>query len=458
MPTIPKTLKMSAQGQDILNAIRNSATADYRNIVPEATSDLTSLRSIGDIVMQYSAIQNEFLNALVNRIGLVLVTSKMFSNPWNMFKRGVLEYGETIEEVYTNLAKPFNFNVDTAEEKVFKRNKPDVRTAFHSLNYKKFYKVTVEEEQLRQAFLSWNGLSDLIATIVNSMYNGAAYDEFLVMKYLLARNILNGRLFPVTIPGVSTANMKEITSTIKGVSNDYTFPKTTYNPSGVVNTSEKTDQFLIVNSKFDAAMDVEVLASAFNMTKAEFDGHRVLVDSFGSLDVDRLNSLMENTPNYVPLTDAELTALDTIPCVLVDRMWFMIFDNMYRMTEIYNGEGLYWNYWYHTWKTFSTSPFANASVFISGTPTVVSVAVSPSTATVFAGQTLSLTATVETTNFAPKTVRWSIVDPDTAIGCSVDIYGNLVVDDTVKSGTTFTVKAVSTFDATKNASATITVG
>lgn len=454
MPTIPRTVEMSAKGQDILNAIRNSATANYKGYVPEATGTVENLRSIGDIIMDYSAVQNEFLNALVNRIGLVLITSKMFANPWAMFKRGVLEYGETIEEVFTNIAKPFTFNVDEAEKKVFARNKPDVRSAFHSLNYRKFYKITIQEEQLRQAFLSWTGLSDLIATIVDSMYNGAAYDEFVTMKYMVAKALLNGRLYPITIDSVSSANMKSITSTIKGVSNDYTFPKTEYNPAGVVTHSQKDEQYLIVNSKFDATMDVEVLASAFNMTKAEFTGHRVLVDSFGSLDTERLNMLFATDVNYKPLTQAEITALDSIPCILVDRDWFMIFDNMYKMTEIYNGEGLYWNYWYHTWKTFSTSPFANASVFISGTPTVESITITPTAVAVGKGQTVNLSADVTTTNFAPKTVAWSI--PEGTEGISVDIYGNVTVNSEAEAGQ-YTVTATSTFDNSVSTTVTITV-
>ena len=194
MPTRPSVQKLSATSVDILNAIRNNASADYRNYIPQADDSLDSVRSIGNILMNYPALQNEFLNALVNRIGRVLVTSKMYDNPWNMFKRGMLEFGETIEEVFVEIAKPFEYDPETAESEVFKREIPDVRAAFHILNYQKFYKVTVQRDQLRQAFLTWDGVTDLITKIINSMYAGANYDEFLVMKYLVAVNILNGRL------------------------------------------------------------------------------------------------------------------------------------------------------------------------------------------------------------------------------------------------------------------------
>ena len=170
----------------------------------------------------------------------------------------------------------------------------------------------------------------------------------------------------------------------------------------------KPNQYVIVNSEFDAAMDVEVLASAFNMSKAEFMGHRVLIDSFGNLDTERLNLLFKDNENYTPLTDAEIEALEAVPAVLVDEDWFMIVDNLYNFTEQYNGEGLYWNYWYHVWKTFSISPFSNAVVFVPGAPLITGIDVSPATATVGAGQNVLLTATVSTDHFASKAVDWSL--------------------------------------------------
>lgn len=408
MPTIPSNTKLSANAVDILNAIRNSATANYRDYVPVAANNLDSIRNIGNIIMNFPALQNEFLTALVNRIGRVILTSKMYQNPWRIFKKGVLDFGETIEEVFVNIAKPFQYDPAVAESKVFAREIPDVRAAFHILNYQKFYKATIQQDQLRQAFLSWQGISDLIAKIVDSMYTAANYDEFQVMKYMLARHILNGQLFPKQVSTVNTSNMKGIVSTIKGVSNDLEFMKTKYNLAGVSNYSLKDNQYIIINSDFDAAMDVEVLASAFNMDKADFMGHRILVDSFGDLDTARLNELFKDNSDYTAITDAEMTALNAIPAVLVDEDFFMIFDNLYNFTENFNGEGLYWNYWYHCWKTFSVSPFANAVVFVPGLPSITSVSVSPSTATVNKGQTVLLTATVVTDNFASKSVDWTL--------------------------------------------------
>lgn len=455
MPTRPSVQNLSATSVDILNAIRNNASNNYRDYIPAADSSLDSVRAIGAILMDYPALQNEFLTALVNRIGRVLVTSKMYDNPWNMFKRGMLEFGETVEEVFVELAKPFEYDPETAESEVFKREIPDVRAAFHILNYQKFYKTTVQREQLRQAFLTWDGVTDLISKIINSMYAGANYDEFQVMKYLVAVNILNGRLKAVEISDPTVAaNMKTVVGAIKATSNGMEFMGTGYNQAGVHTYSDKRDQYIILTSDFDATMDVEVLASAFNMDKADFMGRRVLVDSFGTLDNERLAQLFANDDTYVEITADEKAALDTIPAVLVDRDWFMILDNLLEFTDQYNGQGLYWNYWLHVWKTLSVSPFANSAVFVPGVPSITSVTVSPSEVTAGAGQKVALTATVVTANFAPQTVTWSVAEGDPA---TVDIYGVVTIDADATSEDTITVTATSTFDATKTDTCTITV-
>ena len=456
MPLRPNISQLNATSVDILNAIRNNASANYRDYVPVADSSAESIREIGAIIMNYEALQNEFLTALINRIGLVLITSKMYDNPLAMFKKGTLEFGETVEEIFVELAKAFEYDPGTAESEVFKRVIPDVRAAFHIMNYKKFYKTTIQQESLRQAFLSWTGITDLIAKITDSMYSGAAYDEYTVMLYMLAVNILRGRLTPITIPSATAANAKTIVSSIKQTSNMMEFMSPTYTQAGVHNFSRKADQYLLVNADFDAIMDVEVLASAFNLSKVEFLAHRVLVSSFGNIDRTRLDMLFKDDPNYVQITDAEAAALAAIPAVLVDREFFMIFDNMYKFTEQYNGQGLYWNYFYHCWKTFSVSPFANAAVFVPGIPSITSVTVTPATATVAAGQSISLTCEVVTSNFAPQTVEWSVSDGDED-WASVDIYGKVTISEDATSADTVTITATSTVDGTKSDTCVITV-
>lgn len=454
MATRPRPYVLTNTSVDVLNAIRNSASTNYRDYVPVATPNAESIREIGAIIMDYPALQNEFLSALVNRIGLVMITSKMYTNPWNMFKKGKLDFGETIEEIFVNIVKPHQYDPVEAEGKLFKRELPDVRSAFHVMNYQKFYPTTIQNDDLRQAFLSWDGITDLITKIVEAMYTSAEYDEFLTMKYMLAKLILEGRLTPVTVPAISNATIKQTVTAIKNVANKMTFMSGAYNMAGVSTHTPKEEQYIIMSSDFDSSMDVEVLASAFNMDKADFIGHRVLVDSFGEFDMARLDELFEGDETYKRFTQTELDALKQIPAVLLDQNFFMIYDKMYKFTENYNGMGLYWQYFYHVWKIFSASPFANNAVFIPAEPTVTSVTVSPKEATIPAGSALGLTASVVTENFAPQEVAWTTNNADVTVNGS----GQVTVGEDVVTGTQITVTATSTYDPEKSDTATITVG
>lgn len=453
MPTIPKSVKLNATSVDILNAIRNNASVNYRDYVPAARQTPESVREIGAILMDYEPLKNEFVSALINRIGAVLLESKTYENPWSVFKRGRLEFGETVEVIFTNIGKAHNYDASVAENKVFQREIPDIRTAFGSLNYQQFYKDTIQQEDLKQAFLSWDGVTSLIANIVDAMYTADQTDEFLTMKYMLAKAMLNGHITAVEI---SSNDTKGTVSTVKGVSNKMTFQNSKYNRAGVITHTKKDEQYVIINSDFDAIMDVEVLAAAFNMSKAEFMGHRILVDSFGEFDDARLAELFKNNPNYTPLTADEKAALDVIPAVLVEKNWFLIYDKLFQFTEQYNGEGLYWNYWLHDWKIFAISPFAQAALFVPGEPSVTSVTVTPAALTLIPGQSAQLSVEVETANFAPKAVDW---ESDTE-GVTVDAHGVVVVSPDFVQGaeaTEVTITATSVYDDEVSGTATITI-
>ena len=450
MATRPKKVTMDTNAVNIVNAIRNNNSNYYKDYVP-AITDVSELRQIGKIIMDVPALQNEFLHSLINRIAIVRITSKMFENPWSRFKKGFLEYGEVIEEVFVDLTRVFEFDPEDAEETLFKRVPPDVRAAFHVMNYQKFYKVTIERQRLAKAFLSASGMNDLITYIMTSIYTSAAYDEFLTMKYMLGRNILNGRLYPVEIAQVVKANMSDIVATVKGISNLLEFPERKYNPAHVFQHTDKTNQYLIINAKFDAEMDVNVLASAFNMDKASFMGQRVLIDSFGKLDNDRLAELFKDDPNYVAITTEEAQALDSLPLCLVDENFWMIYDNLNEFREVENGQGLYWNYFYHQWKTFSTSPYSNAILFVPTTPAISSVVVTPASATVAAGSNLALTTVVTAVGYAPQEVTYTSDNDKVTI-----TEGGVVQIDSDATGTV-EITIASVFDPTKTDTVEITI-
>ena len=453
MPSTPKTgYEMSTNlAPQALNAIRNSATQMYKNYVPYATPDAESLRAIGAVIMDYPGIQNEFISTLLNRIARVIVTSRSYENPLRVFKKGVMEMGETVEEICAGLAKPYQYNPENAEETVFKRESPDVKTAFHIVNFKKFYKTTIQMDSLRAAFLSWDAMNRFIQDVTARMYTAMNYDEFVCMKYMLAKAILAGEIKPVDIGAIGDDPKKNVAN-IKAVSNKLTFMSNEYNRAGVYNNSPKADQIILVSADFDAKMDVNVLASAFNLSYAEFIGQRVLIDSFGALDTARLAELFAGDPDYTEIGADDLAKLATIPAVTVDKNYFQIYDNLLKFTEVYNPQGLYWNWMLHTWKIMSASPFANAVAFVAGAPTVTSVTVTPATLALAKGAEAQLSVNVSTTNFAPQSVTWSSDSDDV----EVDNRGYVKVAATATAGKVH-IKATSTFDATKSGQCEITV-
>lgn len=437
---------------EVLNAIKNSSTVYYKEHVPYCQPNAQSIMQVGNIIMDDPLLLNEAVPTLVNRIGLVLVNKKIINNPWGRFKKGTLDYGSTIEDIFVNIASGASFDPVKAESEVFKRKAPDVRSQFFVVNYRKVYKNTIEYAQLKQSFLSESGIIDLIEKITSSLVDGEAFDEFLVMKYMLARQILDGKLKVVEVPAISTANAKAIVSKIKEVSNKMTFPNSDYNLAGVITKDEKTAQFLIDSSDFDAIASVEVMASAFNLDKAEFSGINMLVDGFGELDLARLEGLLG--ADYVEMTADELEALNAIPAVLVSDDFFMIYDQFRSMETIRNPEGLYYNTFLHAWKVFATSAFAQACVFVPTTPSVTSVTVTPATLTAPQGSTITLQAEVVTAGFASKALKWT----SNTEGVTVSDSGIVSIAGTVADNTTATITAKSVFDNTKYDTCVITVG
>lgn len=352
---------LNASTVDILNVIRQNASQAYRDSVPEITQAV-DIPAVGAVLYGAPALQNEFINALVNRIALVRATSATFNNPYRDLKKGYLEYGEVVEEIFVNIARVHTYSADKAADREFKRNLPDVRSAFHSMNWKAMYPVTIQNDELRMAFLSESGVTDLIAKIVDTVYTAAEYDEFLLTKYMIIKAVAAGQMKPVSIGNGS--NMSAAAVAFRGTSNKLTFMSSDYTEAGVKTTTPKDRQVIFMDANFNAQFDVEVLAAAFNMDKADFMGRLHLIDDFTTFDNERFDEIRAESTGLEAVTEDELDLMADVKAVLIDSDWFQIYDNLTQFTEKYVSSGLYWNYFYHTWKTISHSPYANAVVMV----------------------------------------------------------------------------------------------
>lgn len=454
---MPNRIKVfTGTSVEVLNAIRNNATQNYRDFVPYAAADADSIRSIGAVILQYPEIANEFTHNLVNLIGMQIITSKYYSNPWGVLKKGYIEDTQTIEDIFVNISSGYQYNgEDDDNDSPFKQYRPDIRAAFYPMNFKKFYPTTINEDDLRAAFRSWEGVNDLIAKVTEAVYTSANYDDFLIMKYMLAYHIYVGHLHAEAVPPITNeASVKSNVKIIKGVSNMFTYESPDYNMTGVYNFALRDEQYLITTASFDAEVDIDVLAMAFNMDKAEFLAHRIQVDSFGKLNMPRVKALIGDYENFIDFTAADLAALDAVPAVLIDRDFMQVWDNKERMTDIFNPKKLTWNYFFHVWRTYAVSPFANAVVFLPVVPSITSVAITPSAATVAAGQKLNLSATVTASAFADLAVDWTVTGAESD---ATYIYEGVLYVGADETASTLTVKATSSADSTKYGTATVTV-
>ena len=461
MPKRVAVSTLNATTMDILNVIRQNAGYDYQQNVPEVTKT-SDIPKVGEVIYGTSAFANQFINALVNRIAIVRMQSATFNNPYAILKKGYLEFGESIEDIFISIAKAVDFDVEKAPKREFQRNIPDVRSVFHTMNWRAVYPVTIQDEDLRQAFLSIDGVQNLIAKIVDSVYTGAEYDEFLLFKYLLIKAVSHGKMFPISTG--QGDNLTEDAVKFRGLSNILPFMSSNYNEAGVKTNTPKDRQVIFMDATFNAEFDVSVLASAFNMEKADFMGRLFIIDSWSEFDNERFDIIRKNSDGIEPITPEELDLMKKVKAVLLDENWFQVYDNNNKFTEKYVASGLYWNYFYHTWKTVSYSPFANAVVFVQSTATITppdSLTVKiiskdhSEEATVF-----GLSADTQEASLEPNSVHFVQDDKAITNGIAIQKYGAVIIPAS-KASTEITLIAEvngQTYKASSNISIDSNVG
>ena len=419
---------LNASTIDIMNVIRQNASYEYQQNVPEVAK-ASDIPKVGEVIYGTPAFANQFINALVNRIAIVRIQSVTFNNPYSILKKGYIEFGETVEDIFVSIAKVVDFDPEKASKREFQRTIPDVRSAFHTMNWRVMYPVTIQDEDLKQAFLSIDGVQNLIAKIVDSVYTAAEYDEFLLFKYLLIKAISNGKMSAKSI-GDGT-KLEDAAVQFRGTSNLITFMSNKFNEMNVKTNTPKERQVIFMDSVFNAQYDVNVLASAFNMDKADFMGRLFLIDNWTDFDNERFEVIRANSDSIEEVTEAELALLANVKAVILDENWFQVYDNNNKFTEDYIASGMYWNYFYHTWKTVSNSPFANAIAFVISTantalPPSITVHVDSkdesNEATVF-----TISAEYENPGLDPRNVNFVQTEALVTAGIAVQKFGGIII-------------------------------
>lgn len=422
---------LNARTIDILNVIRANASYEYQKDVPKIDKE-NDIPKVGEIIYGTPVHANEFINALVNRIAIVRLQSAIFNNPYSRLKKGYLEFGETVEDIFVGIIKAMKFDPEKSEGREFKRSMPNVQSVFHMTNWKVVYPVTIEKQTLKRAFLSIDGVTDLITKIIEQVYTSAEYDEYLLFKYLLIKAISHGKMYA---QGIDVSDPKNSAKAFRGKSNLLTLDMTgRFNEYHVQNNTPIENQVIFMDAQFNADFDVDVLASAFNMDKADFIGRLHLIDDWGSFDNERFSAIRKESDGIEEVTKEELALMKGVKAVLLDEKWFQVYDNLFEFDETKVGSGLYWNYWLHVWKTISYSPFANAIVFVdnkatTGVPNSITVEIT--------GKDISNVATVftlgvkdDTASLQSTVVTFEQTKIMTTDSIAVQKYGALIIPST----------------------------
>lgn len=332
----------------VLNTIHANASATYQDRIPEATrTNLEDIR-IAMINDDNVMVANEFMGTLLNKLVKSVVHTKRFQNPLKSLKKGKKPLGDTVEEIYNNFIKGQQYSATAGATELMQRSLPDTKTLYHRMNLQMKYPITVSREILSKAFASWDALEKYINDVIAQLYNSAELDEFVNMKQLFKSAMDANAMKVITVadPLLGETEGKEFIKAVKTVSNLMQFPNSDFNAyltaqatdtKPIVTFTRKNEQVLIISAAADTSVSVDVLASTFNMSVADFnDTRKIVIDAFPSA---------------------------TVRAALVDEAFFQIYDDLFLIKSFDNGVSVYENYWLHVWQTMAYSILVNAVVF-----------------------------------------------------------------------------------------------
>ena len=325
-----------------LNAIRAVSSADYKERIPTATQ--TNIQNIMTTIMSYSTTKEEFTNTILNKIVKTKVLNKAYENSLKFFKKEPLPFGKTIEGVFVDLIKAKNFNEnfgtgDNEATSLLGKETPKVKVEYYSENFKHKYKLSISDEQLKSAFMSADGLSQMTQGLIRSATSSSEYDEYMMIKTLIGTSVSKELEIQGLFALDENAQAKKITKTVQALVNKFRFMSTEYNKQGVHTHCLPSECVIITTPDQLSNLNVELLASAFNVPYAEMPSRIVVIDSF----LDKVGN-----------DDA-----DTV-CIVAD-MDLVQFRNTLDTWETFrNPDGLMTNMFHHVWGSACGCGFVNA--------------------------------------------------------------------------------------------------
>lgn len=375
-----------ATNEKIIEAVKGQMLPQDAKILENAKSGIDVL-NISD---EQPHILNSFISTLTNKVTKSLIYSKIFQNPLKELKKGKLEYGDTIEELFVQMAMAKNFGqhwddgAQTPEADLIRKLKPKVTALYISSNFDKKYKTTITHKQMKKAFMTEGGLARLVQQIIGSITSQAEKQEFVYTKKIVKdlveqcanwkldaeRNVeskveLKGKVVKQTPYVVNINNdPKQLVKAIRTAVGDMQFPSTKFNLAKEENWCNPEDLVLITTSEVSADIDVNVLASAFNVSMTDVKTKTILVDEMPD------GIFTKNETELVDKSPVDILSSDTIgksdkkpKAILCDKDLFQIWDESQGAGTFTNVDGAYTNHFAHREGIFAVCAFANMVIF-----------------------------------------------------------------------------------------------
>ena len=354
--------------QTALNEIRNTLVQDnslYQKQIP-LVDDYTSSQVYGQSLLNLpSDLRNKFIQSLVNRIAYTRFMMDYFENPLRELAGDDLPLGAIGQEIYVNPARGRVYDINDFAGLLVKYES-DIKAEYTEINFDVQYPVTIIRKELEKAFVSWGDFESFLMGISTSLYNGAYIDDYKYTKKLITNAYVNNAVQMETINFAgetpTKAELETLTARLRQAYLDFMVPSTKYNAwkkvggygRSIVSWSKPENIVVFVSNKMASILDVNVLASAFNIDKADLMGRVYYVEDFDILD-----------DNGEVIVDGS-----NIVALICDRRWFKIREKDMFMDEFYNANNRSWQSYLNVIKSFNYSLFANALMLVKALPTL----------------------------------------------------------------------------------------
>ena len=346
---------MAIDNVTFVKALTTATSQEFKDRIGATTQ--ANIKKIGETITTYPTLKNEFVNVLTNQVSKQLFFNKVWENPYKMFNRGQLPYGKSIESIFIDIVKGKDrtrqTNATNLASDLLSRQTPNVKVEYYTENFQHQYPTTLSDEELKGAFRNQNGLSEMTARILQAPLTGAEFDQFLMIKHALANlktaQVKIGKTAYNGLTAKEKANL--ITTTVKAYVKKLKFLSNNYNAQGVMTFSRPTDLYLFVPADISAFLDVEQLATAFNISKVELPTRVLDIDNFQKVNTGNDAS----TNPYVEDTDALF--------YLIDKDAIQLYETLNESESFRNPQAKYTNIWFDRWGIIASCHFANAIKF-----------------------------------------------------------------------------------------------